>query len=248
MRYTRFTGTGNSLPIIGIGLLLTAFGILCGSFIWPEWQRANDLRRGPQTVRLSDLIERGCGENPHVLVTDFVWDECCVWVVPEKGAEWSKVWIPLWLPEDRLGEGNAQRPAGHVVKAIFVSHKLKQVNDVARLTRTQVVEGLVSVRAWGDEGLDSLSKSELERHYPDTDFDNCVIVEDKITGESSVAEPLAAAVVIGGAGLALITVGIIVLLISQYKKARLVWAKSQLNASPERRRARRSDDEAIRPE
>jgi hypothetical protein len=245
MRHTRFRGAGISWLLIGMGVLLTALGVVCASFVWPEWQRAKDLEREPQSIRLAELLEHGYGDNPHVLVTDFVWDDGYVGVAPHNGEQWTKVWIPLWRPDERGDPGQAPRRRSDRARAVFVSRKLTQEGEVARLMRSNVIEGLVSVRAWGDEGFDSLSKYELERSYPGIDFSKCIIIEDRATGETSVWEPVAAAVAVGGGGLALITTGIIILLISRYKKARLAWAKSRLTAPSGPGAARGKDDEAV---
>jgi hypothetical protein len=58
--------------LVLLGGILFAIGLFSLVLLPERWRTAEALAKAPQRITLHDLEARGDGDNPHVIVTDFI--------------------------------------------------------------------------------------------------------------------------------------------------------------------------------
>jgi hypothetical protein len=146
-----------------------------GIFTWLEGSIAFQSSAQPEEITLQNLIARGSEGNPNIRVTQFVL--CQNFVKQENSknpGSWTHVWIPAVPPgEVRPGpQGQPTTPTN--VKMLFFSTSIRNEPELeARLNRP-TVEGIVNTRT----SLSGEIRALLQRQYPGTDLDKCIIVQE----------------------------------------------------------------------
>jgi hypothetical protein len=145
--------------LIGIGAIVAAV---------QEYRLGAKADEKPQTLTCRQLIDKGPGDNLHVVVTDYVL-EVDSFVVEEKKRQkdnWNKVWIPLSPLDGKKTEGKF-----HVILQTDRAHKDA---DLVAIQKAGQIHGMVvnDVASLGskEEGL-------LRQSYPKTDFAKCWIIQ-----------------------------------------------------------------------
>jgi len=212
------------LRVLGcLGVVLGCLGIV-GGIILACWlpalrQRAADLAREPQRISLRDLADKGPGDNPHVIVTDFTCAKYFAYTTQTRRGERPdpdrmasrKAWIPL-LPKAPVPDGGKEPalPPGSIKVLLETPQTLVgRAVELHVLSRRPSIEGLAT--RLSERGLPSDIRATLSSRYPDTDFESCILVEEIDRYQKGDA-PLFAKLVTAGAGGGVLVGGAVLLL------------------------------------
>jgi hypothetical protein len=181
--------------ILCVGIL----GVIGGAgsiFLLPgmRW-RAAAFEKPPQQLTLSELAKHGPGDNPHVVVSDFVCGSAFVFKIEtrqggnqpaQERSGSGQAWIPLFskseflleLPLPNAPEDLAQ-PVGDPKSFVVLLQTVPaqgSATDFHLLIRRQQMTGLI-IPYWLSKLTPEL-RGKLQTAYPDTRFDQCLILEE----------------------------------------------------------------------
>lgn len=189
-----------------LGILATGSGGLSACFLPTVWQRANALAREPQRLTLQELATKGPGDNPHVIVTDFACGNDYVSEIqvrkdaptpaPDQAA-YGKAWIPLF-PKTPPENPDGEQPPTRFLVLLETSPTLASVQGFHMLSRRQSLEGLAMPLS--QRGLQPQLRSRLAASYPDTDFENGLMLVQYEPREKEDASFFATALAVGAGG------------------------------------------------
>lgn len=127
----------------------------------------------PEEITLKTLLGRGPDGNPYVELTEFVLCENLVFETPKKApTQWKSVWIPM-VPLDEVDPTVQDPPKPNRVKALLYSTEIRGGVDLDKLRHMPKVEGMVISRI---STLSPQIRDLLQRSYPGSNFDTCLIV------------------------------------------------------------------------
>ncbi len=157
--------------IIAYVLLVVAVGGL--SFGYYEYQLSHTAKAEAQTVRCADLIKNGPGDNGHVIVTDFDFDENFVVEGATKDEKtWKKAYLPMIAAEQALDPNLGT--GGRGFRLILETSSATDDAKIKTLEGQKQIEGTIvsSIKS-----LDTKTQDMLREHYPATDFGSVMILE-----------------------------------------------------------------------
>jgi hypothetical protein len=108
--------------LLALGIAATGAGIVCAAFLPTNWSRMEALAKEPQRLTLRELAANEPGDNPHVIVTDYVCGQGYVYEVPHLIGERApgpddtapgRAWIPLF-PKPPKGTPRSMPPGGRL--------------------------------------------------------------------------------------------------------------------------------------
>lgn len=161
--------------------LVLLFGIACLYLGIQELRLAQYVDSTPQKITLAQLIEKGPGNNHHVLLSDLHFGHNFVFERKSTGNSTGKVWIPAVptahkaKPGDDADEEKMPEIKPADVRALIKSTRVFNDAEMDRLTSHDKIQGVVI------NLIESLSTSErqlLEQSYPGADFTKCLIIEE----------------------------------------------------------------------
>jgi hypothetical protein len=159
-----------------LGLFFSIIGSGIAFYGYKEIQLAGGASERAEPMTLQQLIDRGPDGNRHVEVTDFVGCENYIFTVRNKNfREWDGAWVPV-VPN--LPEQEEKEKWHEMVRKFDCIVHLKSVTNeasAARLMNQTRLRGMVTNRI---ETLGAKERSKLKESYPETDFDNCLILEE----------------------------------------------------------------------
>jgi hypothetical protein len=172
----------------GVALCLGGFAILA------ESSRA---RPEPQTLTCKQLLEQGCGDNAHVLLTDVKVLAADHLVESRKdNGEWVRTCIPL-----RPVEVEADP---ETIRLVLVSTEVPGEQALLRLAGQDRVQGLV----YHDTLAAAPATADLfTKRFPNTDPSRCLLLEHRETG--SRLWPREIGFLLLGGGVVLLVLGLV---------------------------------------
>lgn len=191
--------------LILLGGMAIAVGILSAYFLPERWRTAAALAQNPQKITLYELAANGVGDNPHVIVTDFICGSEYIFEAQiRKGAPlpksdetvWGKAWIPL-LPKSSPDVRKGDSPPSFTV-LLETTPTVTSVSGFHLLSRRQSMEGLVIPLA--QRPLPAEAQSKLAETYPHTDFKNFLVLVQYERHEKEDAPVFAYALAISAGG------------------------------------------------
>jgi hypothetical protein len=157
------------------GIVLLVVGAGLGVFTYLEGNLAFRSSAEPEEITLKQLIARGPDGNGHILLTDFVPCDNFVHEFEEKNKDrWTSVWIPV-IPAEDANPADKGPPKASNVQALIFSIQIHNLEDIRSRLGKPKVQALVTNRI---KSLDSKSRSLLQKEYPGTDFDKCLIIQE----------------------------------------------------------------------
>jgi hypothetical protein len=160
---------------IRLGIISLVLGLGLGYATYVEYNLGAYATKEPEEMRLQDLIARGPGGNPHLLLTDY--ELCDNLVYESRGAAnspWTGVWVPI-VPRGAADRVPGQRLAPQQVQAILFTTRASDGADLERRCAGPRLQGLVTNRIMS---LGSKERKLLAESYPGTDFSRCIIFQE----------------------------------------------------------------------
>jgi hypothetical protein len=154
-----------------LNVILLITGALGLTFGYLEWRLSSSTKQEPQTIRCADLIDKGPGDNGHVIVTDFavLTDS----IVVERGSKnsptWNDAWVPM-VPKDQAKAGNSAQ----AFRLILYTHKAKNEQQLTALANEDKLQGTI---IYDIKSLDAKTEKLLRDSYPGTNFESCLILD-----------------------------------------------------------------------
>lgn len=158
-------------------VLFLLFIMPCGGGFLLVWQAMDGALLGggnftPQVLSCKDLIEKGPGDNGHVVLTDFRLNDDAVakhqsfW----QDTTWKKAWVQA-VPAD-------SPPGKQPVLVLVELDDKKTMTDVQKLQRAGRIQGVLrrDLPRFQSDEADVLKKA-----YPGTDFTNCWFLQQGTT-------------------------------------------------------------------
>lgn len=189
-----------------MAILGLVFGVILFMVGWQENTLFSQGSPTPQVITLTDLETKGPGNNIHVTVTDVDFGLGLVYITEKNSSSWKEVWIPLVPPghNQRITNNNQilhpqdTRPAKIVAKLGNLKNQ-NELDDYCR--KTKQVTGLItsSIRSLGNK-----EKEILKKDYPNTDFNEILVLE---VGRSFPSSGYVYGMMGGGAALFLLGLG-----------------------------------------
>lgn len=154
-------------------LMLFTFGGagLCAVFWIEEYRLSSRSSQEPEEISLRDLIKRGPGGNPNIILKDFSIFEDYVYQRKLVSGRWTKVWVPI-VPTDG-DEADAAKPAA--IRAFLFSADVGNDKEVRQRFDRPQLRGMVNPDA-AKPGI--LGGGLIRRSYPGTDPNTCLIIEE----------------------------------------------------------------------
>lgn len=220
--------------LLAVGIVACGIGVVC-AYLRPSarWQ-AEALQRPPQQIALRDLAAHGPGDNPHVVVTEFVCASNYYFSVqtskyntgPAETREGSgQAWIPLFpkqppAPEPPPASAEAPEPTGFVV-LLETAPTLGNATTFRLLSRRQSMPGLIV--PYSNASLSSDIRHELAAAYPTTNFQECLVLRQIEKSDHADVIVFAQALYVGAiAGLAFgIPLAVIGFILCRFRSAAL---------------------------
>ena len=158
---------------VRLGIICLVVGCGLGYATYVEYSLGAYATKEPEQIRLQDLIARGPGGNPHVLLTDY--ELCDNFVYETKGgSHWTGVWVPI-VPRGAAGPGPGQGLRPQRVQAILFSTRVSNEAELPQRCGGPRLQGLVTNRIMS---LGSEERRLLAESYPGTDFSRCLIFQE----------------------------------------------------------------------
>jgi hypothetical protein len=170
-----------TLAVLGFMLLLVGAWAalhLPGHLHW-----ANLVAVPPQRITLRELAQNGPGNNPHVIVTDFVRGKACAFIrdhqrdEPPPGPDEpcaGQLLVPLFEATSRAAPPDRPQPRSFVV-LLETPHSFQgTTRERYVLSGSPTKQGLALPLA--SRKLPSSVGDELLQAYPDTDLSECLIL------------------------------------------------------------------------
>jgi hypothetical protein len=185
-----------------INVLLLGGAIFGLFFGYTEYKLSGSVKAEPQTIRCADLIQKGPGDNGHVIVTDFAFEDD--YVIEGESANdstWKKAYVPMFPAP----QGDAQAPP-HTgsFKLILETARANNEQKLNALEKQDRIQGSIVTSI---KSLDSETQNILRSKYPQTDFNSVMILEHERKPVSTLV--WVGAFVVGGLCAVLLIVGII---------------------------------------
>jgi hypothetical protein len=153
-------------------MLFTLMGAcFCAILGVQEYHLSARSSQEPEEISLRDLIKRGPGGNPNIILKDFSIFEDYVYQKKLVSGRWTKVWVPI-IPSDGDEDASNKPPAIH---AFLFSEKLGNDKEVRQQFDRPKLRGMVNPEAPKPGILGSVL---IKRSYPGTDPNRCIIIED----------------------------------------------------------------------
>jgi hypothetical protein len=159
--------------------LVLLMGLGCLYLGIQELRLAQHVESTPQQMTLAQLIEKGPGENHHVLVSDLRFGHNFVFEEKSTRNSTGKVWIPVAPAAGQAKPGADEEEPADIkpsdIRALIKSTRVFNDAEMARLTSQNKIQGVVI------NLIESLSSSEqqlLEQAYPGAEFTKCLIIEE----------------------------------------------------------------------
>lgn len=152
-------GWGCLLLVGGIGALVAAVN---------EFRLGMNSNEQPQFITCRQLIDKGPGDNLHVVVTGYQLevDSFVVQRGRKKTDSWKKAWVPV-----TASDGGGNDGSFHV---LFETSLLRKDSDLDQMQKLGELHGMIvnDITSLGSEEQNLLRSS-----YPKTDFSKCWILE-----------------------------------------------------------------------
>lgn len=189
-----------------IGIVLAVLGIVLGVFGINEWRLSSVSSATPEKISLQNLIARGPEGNANIVLTNYQLGDKFLYITGKRSSSWSKVYNPVFPAAGPPIPG--RNPiAGGSLQALVLTTRAKNEGELHSRIDKQELPAMVINKI---SSLGSDDKRLLEQHYPGTNFDRVLIIEEGRTpsGGALMAISLIGAVilVLGGAGLILLAV------------------------------------------
>ncbi len=152
-------------------LFTLAGAAACALFGVEEYKLTSRSSHEPEEISLRDLIERGPGGNPNLILKDYSIFEDYVYQKKLISGRWSKVWVPI-IPSDG-DEKVLGKPAA--IRAFLFSEKIGSDKEVRRQFDRPKLRCMVNPGA-PKPGI--LGGVLITRMYPGTNPSECIIIEE----------------------------------------------------------------------
>ena len=155
-----------ALALVVGGAILTFFG-------YNEHKLASSAQADPQAMTVAELIEKGPGENAHIVLSDF-WLLDAQSVVEYEGeddTQYTKIWSPVITSDDAYveqyiafmeSEDELTAPAyNESIHIVLYSEEINDDGDFYNLLQADTVQGLIinEIDSMGGEELSLLQQS-----------------------------------------------------------------------------------------
>jgi hypothetical protein len=180
-----------ALMLVGVGLLGIA-GIVT-TRLNGQWVRAEELQAVPKQVALSDLGSVITEDGRHVLVTGFFPGKGHVRVVftefiTGREKNWVEGWVPLFpvAPDAKGNAPDPEEPPAFTALLLTrdVADKEAAIERLKRCDSIDVLAYSPGTRLEGSKFQPDVSRK-LSNAYPDTDFSQCIILQEVRPGDAS---------------------------------------------------------------
>jgi hypothetical protein len=166
-----------------ISFLVGAFGLYMG---FQEWRLSRVVQDKPHDMTLAELIEKGPGDNNHIVLSEFTFGDQYVYQKNEKtGSNTGKVWVPIATPK-QFGP----------VRALVKADKVYNENDMHQFQKQPKIQGVVVNLI---ESVEGDERKLLEQAYPGADIPHCTIIE--IDRHKSIGSKMSLGFGMGGIGM-----------------------------------------------
>lgn len=199
--------------ILRIICLLAA--VILGYFTWTEATLASRSTANPEEISLKALIARGPHGNANVRVTGFVQcpDSC-----PYFGGGTRENFNEVFVPIEEVNQGKKEPLKPSNVQALFYSRNVHNESELDARLKKPNFQGLVinSIHhlAWYLPG-------DLQKDYPGTDFNKCLIIE-----EGRVPPSWGRVFLFGAGSAGALLVGVVLFVFSRSRKKRMSKPRS----------------------
>lgn len=136
-----------------------------------EYRLSSRSSQEPEEVSLRDLIKRGPDGNPNIILTDFSIFEDYVYQKKLLSGRWTKVWVPI-VPSDADEPVPGKPPA---IRAFLFSQNIGNDKEVRERFDRPRLHCMVNPEAPKPGIVGSVL---IERQYPGTDPQKCIILEE----------------------------------------------------------------------
>jgi hypothetical protein len=155
-----------------ISLLLVASGCLMGYYGIQEFRLTRKATKTPEDLTLQQLIARGPEGNAHVRIRDFVLGENFVYLKDSRNDVWQVVWAPAGPRQTSPEVPRLTVP--DPLRVIIKDPTARSEHDIWALAQQPYLQGMVINQI---ESVGSKEKEVLQRDFPRTDWESCLILE-----------------------------------------------------------------------
>lgn len=167
--------------LIIVGLLLSVGGGVAAYFLPGTWEKAEAITQKPQTIPVQELAAQQLDGTRHVIVTDFTCGENYAFELHTRAGNpkptpdqkgYGKAWIPLF-PKPAAETPDAAPPRRFVV-LFETTPTVASGSEFHVLSRKHSIDGLAVPLS--RRPLKPDIRKFLAEGYPETDFQNCLVV------------------------------------------------------------------------
>jgi len=190
--------------MLRFSIILLLVAVLLAFLAMREWQARAEAATPPQEMTLMELLVRGVGQNPKVLLHAFEFDARFAFVEGRFDGPWRAVWIPIHPPPppasepaesalalgtqradgegliggiyvgDREGRLPGQQRDLKAIRALVVSRRLHSGADVQQFAKQKQLQVRVLPEV---AALDKHDQELLRTKFPGLDLAKCVLME-----------------------------------------------------------------------
>lgn len=141
---------------------------LCAVFGIQEYALSARSSQQPEETSLRDLIKRGPGGNPNIILKDFsIFED---YVYEKRFGEWKRVWVPI-IPTGSDDVALSKR----AIRAFLYSEDLRNDKEVRQRFGKAKLRCMVNPEAPKPGIIGSIL---IEKSYPGTKSSDCIIIEE----------------------------------------------------------------------